>query len=132
MSVTFNNILAVLNISLLIVITIAGFVYGSFSNLTKTPYTNGFEGIVQSASIVIYAVTGFESSTYAINEAKKPSRNVPLSMIISLSIISFCYCGSSFALNMMQPFDEFDLHASYPTAFKNVKFMYWVYYVFYF
>ena len=71
-------------------------------------------------------IKGFESSTYAINECKNPARNVPLSMIISLSLISFVYCGSSFALNMMQPFDEFDLHASYPTAFKNVPFMYWL------
>jgi len=47
-------------------------------------------------------------------------------MIISLSIISLTYCGSSFALNMMQPFDQFDLSASYPTAFKNIKFMYWI------
>ena len=47
-------------------------------------------------------------------------------MIISLSMISLTYCGSSLALNMMQPFGEFDLHASYPTAFKNVTFMYWI------
>ena len=59
LSVTFNNVLAMLNITLLVIITISGFVYGSFSNLTKTPYTNGFQGIIQSASIVIYAVTGF-------------------------------------------------------------------------
>jgi amino acid transporter len=47
-------------------------------------------------------------------------------MIISLSIISLVYCGSSLSLNMMQPFDQFDLKASYPTAFKNIKFMYWI------
>jgi amino acid transporter len=58
LSVTFNNILAVINILLLVIITLGGFIYGSFSNLVQTPYQNGFQGIIQSASIVIYAVTG--------------------------------------------------------------------------
>ncbi|RMZ97136.1 cationic amino acid transporter 3, partial [Brachionus plicatilis] len=36
------------------------------------------------------------------------------------------YCGSSLSLNLMQPFDKIDLHSSFPSAFKNVKLMYFV------
>ena len=125
-STLFNNTFAVLNLSLLAIIAISGFVFGDFNNLTKTPYKNGFEGVIQSASIVTYAFIGFESSTFAIDETINPSRNVPLSMIISLALVGLTYFGSSFSLILMQPFDQLDLHAPYPVAFKSIKFMYWV------
>lgn len=44
-------------------------------------------------------------------------------MIISLAITNFIYCGSSIALNLMQPFDQIDLEASFPTAFEHIKYM---------
>ena len=43
----FNNVLAFINVSLLILITIAGFVYGDVENLSKAPYNNGFGGIIK-------------------------------------------------------------------------------------
>lgn len=64
---------------------------------------------------------GFESSTFAIDETLNPTKNVPASLIISICIIILSYCGSSLALNLMQPFDEIDPHASYPAAFKTIK-----------
>jgi amino acid transporter len=49
----FNNILAILNILLLIIISISGFIYGKFENLSKTKYENGFSGILKGSSIVM-------------------------------------------------------------------------------
>ena len=43
----FNNLIALLNISLLVVITLAGLFFGKLDNLTSTPYTNGFTGILR-------------------------------------------------------------------------------------
>ncbi|CAF0712639.1 unnamed protein product [Brachionus calyciflorus] len=120
----FNNTLAILNITLLIIITIGGLVYGKIDNLKADNYPNGFNGIIKGSSVVMYAYLGFESSTYAIEEAKNPALNVPLSMIISVFMISFAYCGSSLSLSLMQPFDQIDTHASFPNAFKNINFMF--------
>ncbi len=120
----FNNILATINILLLIVVATAGFIYGDFSNLTSVPYTSGFTGVIKGSSVVFYAFIGFESSTFAINEAIKPARNIPLSLIISLVIITLTYCGASLSLNLMQAFDQINIYASYPTAFKSVTWMY--------
>lgn len=122
----FNNMLAILNISLLIIISISGFVYGKFENLTKAKYENGLYGIVKGASIVMYAFTGFESSTFAIDETINPRRNVPLSLIISVSIITVTYCGAALSLNLMVPWNEIDRQASYPIAFKSIDWMFWV------
>ena len=122
----FNNTIAMANIILLLTITIAGFIFGKFDNLTKTPYQNGFDGVIKGSSVVMYAFLGFESSTYAIGEAKNPSYNVPVSLFCSVIIINLVYCGASLALNLMVPFDQIDVHASYPNAFQNVKPMFWI------
>jgi amino acid transporter len=126
MTTLFNNSLAILNIGLLIAISLGGFFYGKFENLSKTAYKNGLNGIIRGSSIVMYAYFGFESSTFAIDEAINPTRNFPLSLVISLLLICLVYCSSSLALNLMQPFDQIDLHASFPTAFKSVKPLYWL------
>ncbi len=88
------------------------------------PYTSGFTGVIKGSSVVFYAFIGFESSTFAINEAIKPARNIPLSLIISLVIMTLTYCGASLSLNLMQAFDQINIYASYPTAFKSVTWMY--------
>lgn len=121
-----NNILALINILLLVVITIGGFIYGSWDNLKKPEYENGLNGILKGSSIVFYALIGFESSTFAINEAKNPGRNIPLSLIFALIIMTISYCGASLSLNLMQPWDQIDTVASYPTAFKSIGWMHTV------
>jgi amino acid transporter len=48
-----NNLLAVLNIILLSIISISGFLLGDFANLTGVPYDGGFTGILRGCSLVI-------------------------------------------------------------------------------
>lgn len=49
----FNNALAVLNIGLLTIISIGGFVFGRLDNMQFGKYSNGFEGVIKGASIVV-------------------------------------------------------------------------------
>lgn len=123
MTSMFNNVVAVLNIILLLAITVGGCVYGSVENL-RVKYDKGVDGVLKGSSIVMYAFFGFESATFAIDETQNPSRTVPASMLLSLIVLNFVYCGASVGLNLMQPYDQIDPHAAYPQAFKNVKFMY--------
>ena len=122
----FSNILAVVNTLVLSTLTIFGFIYGKSQNLLQNPYQNGVHGIVKGAGIILYAYMGFESSTCATTEAKNPSRDVPLSMIISLSLICVLYSSVSFSLNFMQNYTEIDKNAPFPTAFQNIKWMHTV------
>jgi amino acid transporter len=119
----FNNTLAALNLTLLFIITVGGFVFGDLSNLTKVEYAQGVAGVLKGSSVVMFAFFGFESSTFAIDETLEPHRTIPLSMILSLVIINVVYCGASVALNLMTPFNKIDNHAAYPSAFKNIEFM---------
>lgn len=122
-TIILNNILAILNIILLLIIIICGFVFGKWSNVSQVSYSNGFDGIIKGSSIVLYAFLGFESSTCAILETKNPKRNVPLSMIISLGLISCLYSLSAFSVNLMQPYSELDPKSSFQHAFKNIPYL---------
>lgn len=53
LSTLFNNTLAILNISMLAIISIAGIAFGRFENLGFGKYSNGFNGIIKGASIVM-------------------------------------------------------------------------------
>ena len=122
----FNNTLAILNLFLLAVICLGGFAYGDLANLTNVNYSNGVEGVLKGSSVVMYAFFGFESSTFAIDETISPAKTVPLSMLFSILILNLAYCGASVSLNLMQPFDQIDPKATYPSAFRNHKFMHLV------
>ena len=119
----FNNVIAAINVIVLILISVCGFIYGDFKNLTSVKYTNGVNGVIKGSSIVMYAFFGFESSTFAIEEAINPTRNIPLSLILSLILVTLVYCGASLSLNLMQPFTLIDMDSSYPSAFKSVGWM---------
>ena len=41
-------------------------------------------------------------------------------------MITLAYCGASLALTLMVPFDQIDIKASYPVAFRSVGWMFWV------
>lgn len=52
-SVLFNNTIAILNITILTVISIGAAFYGHVENLSTDHYTNGFNGVIRGASIVM-------------------------------------------------------------------------------
>ncbi len=116
----FNNFLAVLNLFLLTFIIVTGLIFGSVKNLTSTTYANGVDGVLHGSTLVLYSYLGFETSTAAIAEAKNPRKNVPISMIISLSIICMLYSLTSLSLNLVVPFDQIDTAAPFPIAFKHL------------
>jgi amino acid transporter len=104
-------------------IIVSGFIFGKKANISQVPYSNGFSGIVKGSSIVLYAYLGFESSTCAILETKNPKRNVPLSMIISLGLVSCLYSLSAFSVNLMQPYNELVPQSTFQHAFKNIPYL---------
>ena len=52
-STWFNNALAILNLTVLGIVSIGGVLYGRLDNLEINKYTNGFHGIIKGASIVM-------------------------------------------------------------------------------
>ena len=96
-----NNVITVLKVfTPLFVITlflITKFDKSNFSLYTNTAYHVGsaFTAIVGAG--LIYSYNGFQLAAAFASEVKNPKRNVPLSMVISISIVMLVYMALQFA-----------------------------------
>ncbi|KAI6699263.1 hypothetical protein NL676_013587 [Syzygium grande] len=114
-----NWIASVLNTVAILFIIIAGFIHADTSNLTPfMPY--GPKGIFQAAAVVYFGYTGFDSISNMAEETKNPSKDIPIGLLVSMSIITVTYCLMALTLSMMQKYTELDENAAFSVAFQSV------------
>ncbi|CAL1395737.1 unnamed protein product [Linum trigynum] len=122
-----NWITTGLNTAIILFVIIAGFAHARTSNLTPfLPY--GVKGVFQAAAIVYFAYGGFDNIATMAEETKNPSRDIPLGLLGSMSIITVIYCLMALSLSMMQRYTEIDTEAAYSVAFQSVG-MHWAKYL---
>lgn len=61
-----------------------------------------------SLLFVMYAYSGWNASTYVIDEIKNPGRNVPLSLSLSTAIVALLYVSLNWAFLVAAPMDELE------------------------
>ena len=83
---------------------------------------------VASAVHVVVIVAGFDNIATMAEETKNPSRDIPLGLLGSMSVITAIYCIMALVLSMMQPYTAIDRSAAYSVAFASVG-MRWAQYV---
>jgi solute carrier family 7 (cationic amino acid transporter), member 3 len=79
----------------------------------------GFTGVMVGAAKCFYGFIGFDCIATAGEEAKNPKRNVPLAMMISLSVILCAYLSVSVILTMIDPYYELHKKAPFFYGFKQ-------------
>ncbi|XP_010260734.1 PREDICTED: cationic amino acid transporter 5-like [Nelumbo nucifera] len=115
----FNWIASAINTVVILFVIIAGFSHANTSNMTPLlPY--GAKGIFQAAAIVYFAYGGFDNIATMAEETRNPSRDIPLGLLGSMSIITVIYCLMALSLNMMQKYTDIDPNAAYSVAFQSV------------
>ncbi|XP_043688496.1 cationic amino acid transporter 5-like isoform X2 [Telopea speciosissima] len=115
----FNWVASAINTVVILFVIIAGFIHANSSNLTPFfPY--GAKGVFQAAAIVYFAYGGFDNIATMAEETKNPSRDIPLGLLGSMSIITVIYCLMALSLSMMQKYTEIDTNAAYSVAFQSV------------
>ncbi|RLM91541.1 cationic amino acid transporter 5-like [Panicum miliaceum] len=108
-------------------VIVAGFIHANPSNLRPfMPY--GVPGVFRAAAIVYFAYGGFDNIATMADETKNPSRDIPLGLLGSMSVITAIYCVMALVLSMMQPYTAVDRSAAYSVAFSSVG-MHWAQYV---
>lgn len=122
-----NWIASAINTVVILFVIIAGFAHANTSNLTPfLPY--GAEGVFKAAAIVYFAYGGFDSIATMAEETKNPSRDIPIGLVGSMSMITVIYCLMALALSMMQKYQDIDTDAAFSVAFQSVG-MKWAKYV---
>jgi APA family basic amino acid/polyamine antiporter len=77
-------------------------------------------GMFAGAAIIFFAYIGFDSVSVHSEEAKKPSRDVPIGIIASLIICTILYIAVSAVLTGMVPTPEINKDAAVVDAFRRV------------
>jgi basic amino acid/polyamine antiporter, APA family len=139
MSATFNALMVAIKLSVVFLIIALGVFYIDPQNwLPFAPY--GYSGIsffgktimgqqgaggeplgaIAGAAIVFYAYIGFDSVSTHAEEARNPSRDVPIGIIVSLTLCTVLYIAVAAVLTGMVPYDKIDIDAPLSRAFSHV------------
>ncbi|XWS10232.1 hypothetical protein CRYUN_Cryun39dG0057700 [Craigia yunnanensis] len=104
--------------AMIVFVIIFGFIHAKTSNL-KPFFPYGVEGVFRAAAVVYWSYTGFDLVANMAEETKKPSRDIPIALIGSMSGITVV-CLMALALTMMVKYSEIDVNAAYSVAFEQI------------
>jgi APA family basic amino acid/polyamine antiporter len=87
---------------------------------TRSPFMPyGFSGIMLGASIVFFAFIGFDSISTHAEEAQRPQRDVPIGILVSLSVCTLLYILVAAVITGMVPYPQIDTGAPIASAFAQ-------------
>lgn len=114
-----NTITSILSSLVIVFILVFGFIHGKTSNLVPFfPY--GAKGVFTAAAVVYWSYTGFDMVANMAEETKRPSRDIPIGLVGSMSLITVVYCLMALALVMMVKYTDIDVNAAYSVAFEQI------------
>jgi APA family basic amino acid/polyamine antiporter len=100
-SASFNSIIVIIKVLVVILFIIAGIGYVNKDNIgigcvAGTPgcaefMPFGFSGVVTGAAVIFFAYIGFDAVSTAAQEAKNPQRDMPIGIMGSLAICTVLY-----------------------------------------
>ncbi|HEX9513803.1 MAG TPA: amino acid permease [Puia sp.] len=79
---------------------------GTFYSYTGF-FKHGWGGVLTGAAIVFFAFIGFDAVSTAAQEAKNPSRDMPIGILGSLVICTLLYILFSYVLTGVAPYTDF-------------------------
>ncbi len=80
----------------------------------------GWQGVLTGASVVFFAVFGYDTLTTAAEEAKHPQRDLPRAVLLSLAIAMVLYIAVSLVLTGIVPYSHLGGDASVSDAFESI------------
>ena len=103
-SANFNNVIVAVKLTVLLIFIAVGIAYINRNNRhpfippSLGPHEFGWGGVVRGAGVIFFAYIGFDAVSTAAQEAKNPQRDMPIGMLVSLSICTVLYIVVSLVL----------------------------------
>lgn len=111
----FSNVMVVLKLCIVTLVIVVGAYYVNPANWTPANDTgvhsfmpNGFAGVMTAVSGVFFAYIGFDAISVMAEESKKPQRDLPRSMILSLVICTIIYIMLALVLTGVLHYKQFE------------------------
>ncbi|VVC45896.1 Hypothetical protein CINCED_3A021817 [Cinara cedri] len=81
----------------------------------------GWSGVFVGAATCFYGFVGFDAVATTGEEAKRPTKDIPLAIVLSLAIITSSYCGIAIVLTLMWPYYDQDPEAPFPHIYNKLN-----------
>jgi basic amino acid/polyamine antiporter, APA family len=111
-----NTLLVAIKAMVLVVFVVAGAAYVNRDNLTPfiPPNTGpfgsfGWSGVLRGAGVMFFAYIGFDAVSTAAQEAKNPSRDMPIGILGSLAICTVIYIAVAIVLLGIVPYQQLNV-----------------------
>jgi len=79
----------------------------------------GWSGIFRGATSSFFGYIGFDELACMAHEAVDPQKNMPLSIVYTLGIVTTLYVAAALALTGMQPYQDISDVSGFPVAFMS-------------
>ena len=138
-SATFNAAIVVLKVAVVLFVIVVGAQYINPANWTpfapfgltgvsffgntlfgQTGPAGEPVGMLAGAAIVFFAYIGFDSISTHAEEARNPSRDVPIGILVSLILCTLLYIAVAGVLTGMVPYHQINIDAPVSDAFRQV------------
>jgi APA family basic amino acid/polyamine antiporter len=121
-SASFNGSIVAMKIAIVLFVLILGSHYVTKSNWggdwhSFAPF--GMSGIGTAAGLIFFSYIGFDAVSTTAQEARNPQRDLPIGMMVSLSICTILYIGVAAVLTGMVPWKQVNIEAPIARAFLD-------------
>ncbi len=114
-SARFNAVMVTIKLAAVVFFILAGFSFVKPENWSPfAPY--GWAGVMTGAAVVFFAYIGFDAVSTTAEEAKNPSRDLPIGIIMSLVICTILYLLVAGILSGIVPVVQFKNDAQFLNA----------------
>ena len=110
-----NAVLVAVKVLVLVVFVVAGASYVQRANLTPfiPPNTGefghfGWSGVLRGSAVIFIAFIGFDAVSTAAQEAKRPQRDMPIAILLSLGICTVLYIAVGIVLTGIVHYSKLD------------------------
>ena len=128
-----NTILVALKIAVIALFILAGMSYVNPANWHPfiPPNTGrfgqfGWSGVIAGAGVIVFSYIGFDTISTCAQEANRPERDLPLSIIASLGICSALYMATVIVLTGMVSYRDLNVAAPVALALDRYPGLRWL------
>ena len=83
---------------------------------------NGYSGVLTGAAIVFFTYIGFDAVSTAAEECKRPQRDLPIAIVVTLVACAVLYAGVSLVLTGIAHWDTLNNDAPVANALRAIGF----------